>query len=131
MEEAMAAIGYNNKMSADEAQKVLGCSYSTIIGLINRKKIKAQKYEGSWFLDADEVYKAKETKLVVPRIRKVEATIQNTTEVSKIYLELPKDKVKMLELLFSQKNSSLSAYLLTQINKLIDQVNKSLSDINI
>jgi excisionase family DNA binding protein len=56
-------------VSANEAASYLGCSYPHLIHLIKKSKIKAQKIRNQWFVDLDDLERAKSTHLVTPRPR--------------------------------------------------------------
>ena len=124
------SVGLNNTMEAEDAARILGCSYPHISMLLRQGKIKGQKIGKKWFVDSTDVQRAKSTKLVTPRPRKNKLNVLGADSVKElssneveISIRLSKDKYQLLELALrggSQKN--LKQHLEDQTNDLFDKV---------
>lgn len=60
-------VEVSKNVSASDAAEYLGCSYPHLIHLIKKNKLKAQKIRKQWFVDLNDLEKAKQTHLVTPR----------------------------------------------------------------
>jgi len=134
-------VGFNNKMDAQEAANVLGCSYSYIIQLIDKKKLKAQRIKGTrkWMLDADDVYSAKSSGLLSqPRknskVRSVAIPAEKQpqpTDQTKIQVEIDKATFELLNTVLSNKGKTIKSFILDHVNEAANKVKESLNQVTL
>lgn len=114
-------------MEAIDAAKLLGCSYPHLINLIHKKKLKAQKVGKCWFVDSQDVYRAKQTNLVSPRGPRVKsnATPLGTDEIE-VRITLPRSKYHLVNLALEDKeNLNLSQFLQGKVDELHDKIKET------
>jgi excisionase family DNA binding protein len=137
----MATIGFNNKISTEEAQKILGCAYSTVVALIKSKKLRGQKIGKTWWLDADEVYKARDSKLVTPRNSspKSEKGVGTHAGISvgadEIAVQFPysKEKFELIKRAFNMRGNDMNIvkFLQGKLDEAHDKIKAQLENINL
>ncbi len=132
MQTNTVAIGFNNKMTVEEAANAIGCSVAQIRILLNRKTLKGQRVGKQWILDSQDVYKYKESGAYKKRAKFIRKPIVPTiVEASTIKLtfDIEKDKFDLLKMVLASKNKTVAQYVSAQINNLVITVTKQLSDI--
>ena len=65
------SVAFNNRIEASDAARELGCAYSTVVALLSKKKLKGQKINRRWFVDFDDLQRAKATHLIKTRVSKL------------------------------------------------------------
>lgn len=123
----MVSIGFNNRIESSEAARLIGCSYSHIMGLIKSKKLKAQKLDNHWWVEHSD---AERYKLAFkPRTKPVKNDIApNRTEIK---LEIDKSKLDLLSLVLQKQGKNLPQYLNEKITELCQKIDTSLSSIQV
>lgn len=128
---AQVALGANNKMEFNEALRVMGCSRTHLQRLVNHKKIKSQRLNGSLWLDADDVYKAKEH--FIPRKRKpkdpnapVDTTPSKGSHVT-LKLEIERERYELMTLALKKKNKTVLNFIDERLSELYKRVEESLN----
>lgn len=131
------SVSFNNKMEISEAIRVLGCSYSHLINLVNSKRFKGQKIEGRWFLNSDEIYKAKSTGMIKPRksaaAKAAQAEAVPALNLVKLSFEIDRAKFDLLNLALASSgpDKTLTKYVAEKIEELHVRVITSLKSVNI
>lgn len=134
------AVGIDGKLSVSEASKVLGCSVSNIGVLIKRKKIlDCQKINGFWYMNAQEIYKLKESGEVKSRPRGPSKTpktipvkpIATESRDLLIQVAIPREQAALIEQVLRNKNLTFKAYLESRLNELYTKVKSSLELVDV
>lgn len=123
-------VGYNNRLESSDAAKLIGCSYSHLIGIIKAKKVKAQKVNGNWFVDYDDANRYKTS--FKPRMKQNKLTVIKVPDTSRkveIKLEIDKEKLDLLAMVLSKQGKTLPQYLSERITELHQKIDASLSTI--
>jgi excisionase family DNA binding protein len=127
------SVAINNNIEAEDAAKILGCSYPHIINLIHQKKLKAQKLGKKWLVDAADVQRAKATHLVTPRPRKNkqlkllngEPNIELGPDEVEIRIKMSKAKYQLLDLALKGKDQkNLKEHLESKVEELHAKIQK-------
>lgn len=123
-------VAMNNQVTTDEAAKTLGCSYSHLMNLVRERKIKAQKKNNVWLVDATDLSRAKSTHLVKPRphksVKPPEPIDPNSVEIK---IVLPRDKFELVKLVLKNSDKSLVQILTQRFDSIYDQVQEKLSSV--
>ncbi len=125
-------IGLNNRMESSDAVKLIGCSYSHLIDIIKRKKVKAQKIEGQWWVDYDDANRYKT--VFRPRMKSnklTEIKPSVTLKSVEIKIEIEKDKLDLLALVLAKQDKSVPKYLNEKITELLQRIEASLSSVQV
>lgn len=128
-------VAFNNQVPATEAANYLGCSYSHMINLIKANKLKAQKREGRWFVESDELQRAKATRLVGGR-RKTSPVkqISKPTFVSKdgdtvdVKIQIPREKFELLKIVCEASGKTLMGLINEKLDSAYDSIRSRLSE---
>jgi len=139
------SVAFNNRIEASDAARELGCAYSTVVALLSKKKLKGQKINRRWFVDFDDLQRAKATHLIKTRVSKLkrermrlDASVQQKaqpreSETSNNKAELrfyvDKDKVNLLQMVLQSVDRNLSDYVYEKIEDLYEKIHKSLKNI--
>jgi hypothetical protein len=125
-------VGYNNRLESSDAAKLIGCSYSHLIGIIKAKKVKAQKIEGQWLVDYDDANRYKS--VFKPRMKSNKLTVIKTPEGPKkveIKIEIEKDRLDLLALVLVKQNKTVPKYLNDKIAELLQRIDNSLGSVQV
>lgn len=149
------SIAVNNQVEACEAANYLGCAYSTIIALLAKKKLKGQKINGRWFVDFEDLQRAKSTKLIKTRVSKKqkERLLQqevgtkhvfpiNATKIVKdsgngsgekaeLRFFIEKEKLNVLQIALKSVDKNLSDYVAEQVEDLHEKIKQSLKALRV
>jgi excisionase family DNA binding protein len=140
------AVAFNNRVEAAEAARQLGCAYSTVVALLAKKKLKGQKINRRWFVDFDDLQKAKSTNLIKTRVSRLKRERLNsvsrdipssnhvsdkTNSKTELRFYVDKDKVNTLQAALNSVDKSLSDYINERIDDLYERVRESLKSIKV
>jgi excisionase family DNA binding protein len=106
-------VAFNNTIDAEDAAKLLNCSYPHISMLLRNGKIKGQKIGKKWLVDADDVKRAQVTRLVTPRPRKNRTNVLGNSveflgvDEVEIRIKMPKNQYQLLDMAL-QGNSKIN-----------------------
>ncbi len=139
---APVTVAFNNQVSAVEAAKYLGCSYSHLINLIHRKKIKAQRIERKWFVETGDLEHAKATRLISrPRspVRVIKTAAEplsvvksaGTSDSVDIKLSLPRDKFELIKLACDSSGKTFLGLINEKLDGVYEQVKEKLSTVSL
>ena len=134
-------IGFNNKISADEARKVLGISYAHVIHLLNTRKIKGQKIGKEWVVDKDDVYSVRDSHVTKgrgpnnPRNKgKSNGFMSLGTSPDEIQLSfvISKEKYQLIALALekSEGSKTLKDILMAKVDEMHDTIAKQVKAIS-
>lgn len=140
-------VAFNDKIEASDAARELGCAYSTVVALLARKKLKGQKINRRWFVDYDDLQRAKSTHLIKTRISKVRRE-KMSAKVSQLPLSpngqedkpsskaelrfyIDKEKVTMLQAALQSVDKSLAEYVNEKVDDLYNKVLESLKNLKV
>jgi excisionase family DNA binding protein len=126
-------VALNNTIDAEDAARLLNCSYPHISMLLRNGKIKGQKIGKKWFVDADDVKRAQVTHLVTPRPRKSKTNVLGNSveflgmDEVEIRIKMPKSQYQLLDMALQGKdNSTLKKHLETQASDLYEKLQKQM-----
>lgn len=132
-------IGFNGKITADAASNIFGCSYSHVVALINKGKFRtAQRVGKKWMIDEAEVYKARDSGMVVARGKRKEPPapkIGHTQELPPaegtvvVRIEIPKEKMELLRIALKGTSKSLVEHLQEKVDNLYTQITDKLNNL--
>lgn len=139
-------IGVDKKVEASEAAKFLGCAYSTIVALLDKKKLKGQKINRRWFIEYDDLQRAKATHLVRARLAKrIQPKIENIKKEENqiemkdivnngtidVKLNVDPNKFKFVEVVLSSADKTVSQYLSEKIEELYEKIKESMKNLKV
>jgi excisionase family DNA binding protein len=116
---------------AEDAACIIGCSYSHVIKLIHKKKLKAHKKGRAWVVCAADVHQAKESRMVTPRRRpslrdeRVDFSAHDEVELR---VKVSRSKYQMLNAVLESKNQGdLYMFLTSKVEELNAKVMQSVN----
>jgi len=143
-------IVVNNRVEACEAASYLGCAYSTIIALLAKRKLKGQKINGRWFVDFDDLQRAKSTKLIKTRVSKkqkekllqqevgsrhifpidapkiLKESNNGAGEKAELRFFIEREKLNVLQMALKSVDKNLSDYVSEKVDDLHEKIKQSL-----
>ena len=133
-------LAVNNQLSLEEAASVIGCHPTSIMNAHRDHKLTTGRKIGrEWHWDAPEIYRAKETSLIVPRPRKKKAEL-TTDELAatrakianlktsppcnqiQIDLRIPREKADLIRCALAIQNKTLEEVLMEKVDALYEEI---------
>jgi hypothetical protein len=151
-------IALNNQVEASEAARHLGCAYSTIVALLAKKRLKGQKINRRWFVDFDDLQRAKSTRLIKTRISRKQRekmgrlgghnsqdqsaaltvrsphgnkAASNQPEKTELCFYIDKDKASVLQMVLQSVDKSLTDYIHEKVDELHEKIKQSLKTLRV
>lgn len=122
-------VALNGKIDVAQAQSILGCSYSYVIHLLHKKKIKGQRVNKRWLIDADDVYRSKGSVMTNNRAKPVKTLpIPIQENIVKVEISLPREVFSLLNVVFSANNKNMTSYLEDHLKGVFERVKGRLSE---
>ena len=143
-------IALNNKIEASEAARQLGCAYSTIVALLAKKKLKGQKINRRWFVDFDDLQRAKSTHLIKTRVSRKQreraqqqsaisrpaplqeaAKLGNGHDKTELRFYIDKNKLGVLQMALESVDRNLVDYVNEKVDELHEKIRQSLKSLKV
>lgn len=126
-------IGLGGTISAEDASKYLGVSYSHLINLIHAKKVRAQKKERSWRVEHSDLERFKSG--MRPRsskVRLVPVAPSNSPsgDTTDIKLTLPREKFELIKLACQSTDKTIVGILNEKLDSVYNQIKQNLTAVN-
>lgn len=104
----MSSTHSENYITVKDSASLIGCSYPTVINLLNEKKLKGKKEGKDWLVDAVDAQRVKDSNIVRPRKKKQDKSPVHTLETKpnmKVSGDLQADEI---EIKFKVKRSEFN-----------------------
>lgn len=134
-------IDVSDKVTTEEAAKILDCSVSSVNNLRkDRKLTSGQMVDGQWFYDLSELHKAKASRIITPRKRRdhtrFSAPIAPTNKGARprdvdatINFTIPNDKFERIKLALAASNKTPEQFVRDTLDALDCKIIDKLSGI--
>lgn len=139
-------VSYNNQVEAAEAAQTLGCAYSTIVALLSKRKLKGQKINRRWFVDYDDLQRAKSTNLIKTRISRIKRermasssqlkVVKNepektSDEKAEVRFYVDKEKLNILQMALTSVDKNVSQFVHEKLEELHQKIKDSLKNLKV
>jgi hypothetical protein len=143
-------IALNNQIEASEAARQLGCAYSTVVALLAKKKLKGQKINRRWFVDFNDLQRAKSTHLIKTRVSRKQreraerqaavsrpAPVPEMTKVgnghdkTELRFYVDKNKLNVLQMALQSVDKNLADYVNEKMDELHEKIRQSLKSLKV